>query len=82
MSHVSPFIPYLGSSGSNIMNRGDAYGLGLTKWNEAQAFINAGEDYLFRGEAPEDSAGAHVRSARILRSGRESRIDIFFAEIL
>lgn len=53
-----PFYPYLGVSGSNIVNKGDAYGLGLTEWNEARAFINAGEDYLVRAEAPEDVAGA------------------------
>lgn len=53
-----PFRPYLGTSGSNIVNKGDAYGLGLTEWNQARAFINAGEDYLFRAEAPEDISGA------------------------
>jgi hypothetical protein len=57
-----PFHPYLGISGANITNKGDAYGLGLTEWNEARAFVNAGEDYLFRGEAPENSAGAAVDS--------------------
>jgi hypothetical protein len=57
-----PFHPYLGSSGANIVNKGDAYGLGLTEWNEARAFVNAGEDYLFRGEAPEDNAGAVIDS--------------------
>jgi hypothetical protein len=52
-----PFRPYLGSSGSNIINKGDAYGLGLTESNNARAFINAGEDYLFRAEIPEDISG-------------------------
>ncbi len=47
-----------GKSGSNIINKGDAYGIGLTEDNEARAFINAGQDYLFRAEAPEDTAGA------------------------
>lgn len=53
-----PFHPYFATSGSNIVNKGDSYGLGLTTWNQARAFVNAGEDYLFRGEAPEDVSGA------------------------
>jgi hypothetical protein len=53
-----PFVPYFAASGSNIVNKGDAYGLGLTEWNQARAFINAGADYLFRGEAPEGISGA------------------------
>lgn len=53
-----PFYAYLATSGSNIVNKGDAYGLALTERNEARAFVNAGEDYLFRAEAPEDTAGA------------------------
>jgi hypothetical protein len=53
-----PFSPYLATAGSNIVNKGDAYGLGLTESSEARAFVNAGEDYLFRGEAPVDVAGA------------------------
>lgn len=56
--HWEPFRPFLGTSGSNIVSKGDAYGLGLTEWNEARAFINAGEDYLFRAEAPADVSGA------------------------
>jgi Concanavalin A-like lectin/glucanases superfamily len=58
-----PFHPYFATSGSNIVNKGDSYGLGLTRWNEARAFVNAGEDYLFRGEAPEDISGAIADSA-------------------
>ncbi len=48
----------LGVSGSNIINKGDAYGIGVTEDNEARGFINGGQDYLFRAEAPSDTAGA------------------------
>jgi hypothetical protein len=58
-----PFYAYLATTGSNIVNKGDAYGLGLTEWNEARAFVNAGEDYLFRAEAPADVAGAIADAA-------------------
>jgi hypothetical protein len=59
----APFHPYFGTSGSNIVSKGDAYGLGLSERNEARAFINAGEDYLFRAEAPDDVAGAVADAA-------------------
>jgi hypothetical protein len=48
----------LGTSGSNIINKGDAFGIGLSEEADVSAFINAGEDYLYRGEAPLDTGGA------------------------
>lgn len=48
----------LGTSGSNIINKGDAFGLGLDEFNELSGFINAGQDYLYRGEAPVETSGA------------------------
>jgi hypothetical protein len=53
-----PSAPYFATAGSNIVSKGDAYGLGLTESNDARAFVNAGEDYLLRGEAPVDISGA------------------------
>jgi hypothetical protein len=58
-----PFRVLFGTSGSNILNKGDGYGLGLTEWNEARGFINVGQDYLFRGEAPDEIAGATADAA-------------------
>ena len=52
------FHAVIGTSGSNIISKGDAYGLGLTELNEARGFINGGQGYLFRAEAPEDTSGA------------------------
>jgi hypothetical protein len=48
----------MATSGSNIINKGDAYGIGLSEDHEARGFINAGQDYLFRAEAPSETAGA------------------------
>lgn len=48
----------LGVGGSNLVNKGDAFGIGLTEQGEVRGFINAGEDYLYRGEAPSDTGGA------------------------
>ncbi|HEY1525942.1 MAG TPA: LamG domain-containing protein [Candidatus Angelobacter sp.] len=48
----------LGSSGSNIVSKGDAYGLGVTALDEARGFINAGTDFLFQAKAPRDTSGA------------------------
>lgn len=48
----------LQTSGSNIINKGDAYGIGVTEDQKARGFINAGQDYLFRAETPSDTAGA------------------------
>jgi hypothetical protein len=56
--HTDRFHAVMATSGSNIVNKGDAYGIGLTEFNEARAFVNAGPDYLFRGQAPEDTGGA------------------------
>lgn len=50
----------LAYSGSNILNKGDSYGIGMSASGSASGFVNAGEDYLYRGEAPEDTAGALV----------------------
>jgi Concanavalin A-like lectin/glucanases superfamily len=48
----------LGTSGSNIVSKGDSYGLGLSESSQVSAFLNVGEDYLYRGEAPMDTGGA------------------------
>ena len=50
----------LAYSGSNILNKGDSYGIGMSALGSVSGFVNAGEDYLYRGEAPEDIAGAMV----------------------
>ena len=50
----------LAYSGSNVLNRGDSYGIGMSAARGVSGFMNAGEDYLYRGEAPEDTAGAMV----------------------
>jgi hypothetical protein len=50
----------LGYSGSNVLSKGDAYGIGMSASGSVSGFVNAGEDYLYRGEAPEDTAGAMV----------------------
>ena len=50
----------LAYSGSNILNKGDSYGIGMSASGSVSGFVNAGEDYLHRGEAPEDTAGALV----------------------
>jgi hypothetical protein len=54
--------PFLGVSGSNIVNKGDAFGIGITADRNARAFVNAGPDYLFRGEAPQSPGGATADS--------------------
>jgi hypothetical protein len=56
------FRPFLGTSGSNIVSKGDAFGLGLSEGSRVTAFINAGEDYLYRGEAPVDPGGVLAES--------------------
>jgi hypothetical protein len=50
----------LAYSGSNILSKGDAYGIGMSASGSVSGFVNAGEDYLYRGEAPKDIAGAMV----------------------
>jgi hypothetical protein len=50
----------LAYSGSNILNKGDSYGIGMSASGSVSGFVNAGEDYLYRGEAPKDVAGALV----------------------
>ena len=50
----------LAYSGSNVLNKGDSYGIGMSALGSVSGFVNAGEDYLYRGEAPEDTAGAMV----------------------
>jgi len=47
----------LGVAGANLVSKGDAYGIGVTEAGAARGFINVGEDYLFRAEAPADIAG-------------------------
>jgi len=48
----------LAYSGSNVLSKGDAYGIGMSASGSVSGFVNAGEDYLYRAEAPEDTAGA------------------------
>ena len=55
--HESALLAY---SGSNVLNKGDSYGIGMSASGIVSGFVNAGEDYLYRGEAPEDTAGAMV----------------------
>lgn len=50
----------LAYSGSNILSKGDSYGIGMSASGSVSGFVNAGEDYLYRGEAPEDTAGALI----------------------
>lgn len=50
----------LAYSGSNILSKGDAYGIGMSASGSVSGFVNAGEDYLYRAEAPEDTAGAKI----------------------
>lgn len=50
----------LAYSGSNILSKGDSYGIGMSTSGTVSGFVNAGEDYLYRGEAPEDTAGSMV----------------------
>ena len=61
--HTDRFHTLMVTAGSNLVSKGDAFGIGLTEFNEARAFVNAGQDYLFRGEAPEDTAGATAHYA-------------------
>ena len=58
ISQPRPLQEAIGVSGSNIVNKGDAYGLGITSTGLARAFVNAGPDYLFRAEAPTEIGGA------------------------
>lgn len=58
--HAIRWQPMLGTSGSNIISKGDAYGIGLDESGLVSGFVNAGEDYLYRAEAPSDTAGALV----------------------
>jgi hypothetical protein len=53
----------LGVAGANIVSKGDAFGIGVTEEGQARAFINAGADYKFHGEAPIDTAGAVADAA-------------------
>jgi hypothetical protein len=50
----------LAYSGSNVLSKGDSYGMGMSASGIVSGFVNAGEDYLYHGEAPEDTAGAMV----------------------
>jgi hypothetical protein len=54
-------LPVMGA-GTNIVSKGDAFGLGVTEQGVARAFVNAGQDLLFRGEAPRGIGGAVVDS--------------------
>ena len=54
--------PLLGTEGANLVSKGDSFGIGLSESSITSAFINAGEDYLCRGEAPLDTAGAMTSS--------------------
>lgn len=58
--HAIRWQPMLGTSGSNIISKGDAYGIGFDESGSVSGFVNAGEDYLYRAEAPSDTAGALV----------------------
>jgi hypothetical protein len=57
---VAGYNGILAYSGSNILSKGDSYGIGMSASESVSGFVNAGEDYLYRGEAPEDTAGAIV----------------------
>jgi hypothetical protein len=48
----------LAFGGANLVNKGDAYGIGVTEKGHVRGFINAGQDFIFRGEAAIDTAGA------------------------
>ncbi len=50
----------LAVAGANLISKGDAFGIGLTEDRSVRAFLNAGADYLFRGEAPLSVSGAIV----------------------
>jgi hypothetical protein len=54
----------LASVGANLVSKGDAFGIGITERGFARAFVNAGQDYLFRAEAPSDVGGA-IADSRI-----------------
>ena len=56
----------LGFDGANIVSKGDAYGLGLTARGLTRGFVNAGQDYLFRGDGPADTSGAIADAAEPL----------------
>jgi hypothetical protein len=55
--------PLLGTEGANLVSKGDSFGIGLSSGSAATGFVNVGEDYLCRGEAPLDTAGTAVSSA-------------------
>ena len=44
-----------GTSGSNLVNKDGAFGIGLTEKGRARSFINCGQGYLRRGETMEGS---------------------------
>ncbi|MSU71760.1 MAG: LamG domain-containing protein [Opitutus sp.] len=54
----------LGFAGANLVNKGDAYGLGVTEAGKLRGFVNAGQDYLFRGEAAIGASGATADAAQ------------------
>lgn len=57
--YLAPGRPgVIGFGGANLVNKGDAYGLGLTESGRPRAFVNAGQDFLFRGDAAIDTSGA------------------------
>ena len=62
---ASRHLAMLGTQGANLVAKGDSFGIGFTSQSRPAAFINAGQDYLCRGEAPIDTAGAMVSSSAL-----------------
>jgi len=60
MLHMKSTVS-LGTSGANVISKGASFGVGLTDSSEVAAFINAGQDYLYRSTAPLDTGGATSR---------------------
>lgn len=52
----------MGTSGANIVSKGDSFGIGLSEKPEVVAFLNAGTDYLYRTDAPQDTGGFTARA--------------------
>jgi hypothetical protein len=69
LTHSAGLKGMMGSDGANIVNKGDAYGLGVTGAGEPRGFVNAGQDYLFRGDGPADTAGATADAAEPIGDG-------------
>lgn len=51
---------FIATNGSNIISKGDAFGIGLDGSNFASGFLNAGQGYLYEGTAPSETAGVVV----------------------